>query len=168
MKASRTMEVGHGIKAADGARDVRQPPCADMVWIPVAGVSHGLGPSLSGGASAHRVSVDGFWIDRYPVTNARFARFVEATGHVTFAEKAAGSRADIRARCPRCSMRARSSSCSPPVRSISGTSRTGGRSCVAPTGDTRKVRQLRLDGLEQHPVVHVTFGDAEAFAALGG
>ena len=34
----------------------------------------------------HRVTVDGFWMDRYPVTNARFARFVEATGFTTFAE----------------------------------------------------------------------------------
>ncbi len=39
-------------------------------------------------APAHRVSVDGFWIDRTPVTNsAQFKQFVRATGHVTFAEK---------------------------------------------------------------------------------
>ncbi|HXP01956.1 MAG TPA: SUMF1/EgtB/PvdO family nonheme iron enzyme, partial [Luteibacter sp.] len=36
--------------------------------------------------SVHRVRVDGFWIDRAPVTNVDFARFVEATGYVTFAE----------------------------------------------------------------------------------
>jgi formylglycine-generating enzyme required for sulfatase activity len=30
--------------------------------------------------------VDGFWIDPHPVTNAEFARFVDETGHVTFAE----------------------------------------------------------------------------------
>jgi Sulfatase-modifying factor enzyme 1 len=34
----------------------------------------------------HAVSVDGFWIDEYPVTNAEFGRFVDATGHVTVAE----------------------------------------------------------------------------------
>ena len=34
----------------------------------------------------HRVTVDGFWMDRTPVTNERFARFVAATGHMTFAE----------------------------------------------------------------------------------
>jgi sulfatase modifying factor 1 len=33
----------------------------------------------------HRVTVDGFWMDRTPVTNAQFRAFV-ATGHVTFAE----------------------------------------------------------------------------------
>ena len=35
----------------------------------------------------HSASVDGFWIDRHEVTNAQFKRFVEATGHVTLAER---------------------------------------------------------------------------------
>lgn len=34
----------------------------------------------------HRVTVDAFWMDRHPVTNERFAKFVAATAHVTFAE----------------------------------------------------------------------------------
>ena len=37
-------------------------------------------------APVHRVTVDGFWIDRTPVTNRQFKAFVKATGHVTFAE----------------------------------------------------------------------------------
>src|SRR3954470_22890215 len=37
-------------------------------------------------APAHRATVDGFWIDRTPVTNRQFKEFVKATGHVTFAE----------------------------------------------------------------------------------
>ena len=37
-------------------------------------------------APVHRVTVDGFWIDRTPVTNRQFKEFVNATGHVTFAE----------------------------------------------------------------------------------
>ena len=37
-------------------------------------------------APVHRVTVDGFWIDRTPVTNRQFKDFVRATGHVTFAE----------------------------------------------------------------------------------
>lgn len=32
---------------------------------------------------AHRVYLDAFWIDKYEVTNERFARFVRATGYVT-------------------------------------------------------------------------------------
>lgn len=37
-------------------------------------------------APAHRVRVGGFWIDSTPVTNAEFARFVDATGYTTAAE----------------------------------------------------------------------------------
>lgn len=37
-------------------------------------------------APAHRVGVDGFCMDRTPVTNARGRAFVETTGHITFAE----------------------------------------------------------------------------------
>ena len=40
-------------------------------------------------APVHRVAVDGFWIDRTPVTNRQFRDFVRATGHVTVAEIAA-------------------------------------------------------------------------------
>ena len=35
---------------------------------------------------AHHVRVGGFWVDRTPVTNREFRRFIEATGYVTFAE----------------------------------------------------------------------------------
>ena len=34
-----------------------------------------------------RVGVDGFWIDRHPVTVGEFRRFVKATGYVTVAER---------------------------------------------------------------------------------
>ena len=40
-------------------------------------------------APAHPVSVDGFWIDPHPVTNAQFQAFVEATGYRTVAERPA-------------------------------------------------------------------------------
>ncbi len=39
-------------------------------------------------APAHNVTVGSFWIDRAPVTNAEFRRFVDATGYVTLAETA--------------------------------------------------------------------------------
>ena len=46
-------------------------------------------------APAHLATVDGFWLDRWPVTNEQFRRFVEETGYVTQAEIA-----PIAARCP--------------------------------------------------------------------
>ena len=39
-------------------------------------------------APVHRVMVDGFSIDRTPVTNREFRNFIDATGYVTFAEMA--------------------------------------------------------------------------------
>src|SRR5262245_29135648 len=62
------------------------PPRPDMVWIPGGAFDMGSADQYPEERPVHRVSVDGFWIDRYPVTNERFRRFVEATGHVTFAE----------------------------------------------------------------------------------
>jgi hypothetical protein len=49
---------------------------------------HGFGQALSEEAPSHPASVDSFWIDRHPVTNEEFARFVHATGYVTLAERA--------------------------------------------------------------------------------
>jgi sulfatase modifying factor 1 len=37
---------------------------------------------------ARTADVEAFWIDRTPVTNAEFARFVEVTGYLTFSERA--------------------------------------------------------------------------------
>ena len=36
-------------------------------------------------APAHKVTVDGFWMDPYAVTNSEFHHFVEETGHVATA-----------------------------------------------------------------------------------
>ena len=62
------------------------PPHPDMVWIPGGTFDMGSNDHYPEERPIHRVGVDGFWMDRYPVTNERFRRFVEATGHVTFAE----------------------------------------------------------------------------------
>jgi sulfatase modifying factor 1 len=39
-------------------------------------------------AAAHSVTVDGFWMDQFTVTNAQFSRFVEERNYVTSAERA--------------------------------------------------------------------------------
>lgn len=39
----------------------------------------------------HRVTLDPYWLDETEVTNAEFAEFVEATGHVTTAEEIGNS-----------------------------------------------------------------------------
>jgi sulfatase modifying factor 1 len=73
------------------------PAPAGMVWIPGGEFSMGSEDprgSHCGGKEAmadarpiHRVAVDAFWMDATEVTNAEFARFVEATGYRTVAER---------------------------------------------------------------------------------
>jgi sulfatase modifying factor 1 len=58
----------------------------DMVWIPGGTFRMGSDHHYPEEAPAHRVSVDGFWIDRAPVTNRQFKAFVKTTGYVTTAQ----------------------------------------------------------------------------------
>src|SRR6516225_8671952 len=60
-----------------------------MVWIPGGEFTMGSDAADASVAEkpAHRVRVDGFWIDETDVTNAQFRAFVEATGYVTTAER---------------------------------------------------------------------------------
>jgi formylglycine-generating enzyme len=59
-----------------------------MVWVPAGTFQRGsANPKLRDAHPAHQVAVDGFWMDKTAVTNEQFARFVEATGYVTVAER---------------------------------------------------------------------------------
>ena len=62
------------------------PPAENMVWVPGGTFLMGSDRHYPEEAPAHRVTVDGFWMDRTPVTNRQFRRFVEETGYTTFAE----------------------------------------------------------------------------------
>jgi formylglycine-generating enzyme required for sulfatase activity len=59
---------------------------ADMRLVPGGTFRMGSDRHYPEEAPVHHVTVDGFWMDRTPVTNRRFREFVEATGYVTFAE----------------------------------------------------------------------------------
>ncbi len=82
-------------KTIGDARDnsVGSAPTGDnppgMVWIPGGEFTMGTDDpeSYQYERPAHRVRVDGFWMDVTEVTNADFKKFVDATGYVTTAEK---------------------------------------------------------------------------------
>ena len=64
---------------ADAKRDDRlsdEGRTGDMVWIPGGTFRMGSNDHYPEEAPVHRVTVDGFWIDRTPVTNRQFKRFV--------------------------------------------------------------------------------------------
>jgi formylglycine-generating enzyme len=78
-----SMPTESGFQDSDA---LTRPPFPGMVWIPGGTFVMGSDKHYPEERPSHRVTVDGFWMDRDPVTNERFARFVQATGHVTFAE----------------------------------------------------------------------------------
>src|SRR5205807_1805017 len=63
-------------------------PPRGMVWIPPGrfrmGSQH---EAFTDARPIHTVELDGFWMDATPVTNGEFARFVQATGYMTVAER---------------------------------------------------------------------------------
>lgn len=81
--------------AADGAAQAvisHEPPPGPapegMVWVPGGTFWMGCtGCAMPDALPVHLVSVAGFWMDRTPVTNAQFEKFVRATGYVTVAER---------------------------------------------------------------------------------
>jgi formylglycine-generating enzyme required for sulfatase activity len=97
-----------------------------------------------------------FWIDPVAVTNARFAEFADATGHRTDAEKAGWSFV-FAAFLPADFEPTRGIANAPWWRQVFGTD------WRHPEGPGTGVDE-RLD----HPVVHVSWNDAKAFAAWSG
>jgi formylglycine-generating enzyme required for sulfatase activity len=138
-----------------------------MVWIPGGTFRMGSDKHYPEEKPSHRVTVDGFWIDRYPVTNERFTRFIAATGHVTFAE--IPPRAEDYPGALPDMLYAGSLVCVPPPGPVDTRDFRNwwhflrGAQWRHPTGP-----ESSLEGLDQHPVVHVTFADAEAFAQWEG
>jgi formylglycine-generating enzyme required for sulfatase activity len=142
-------------------------PFPDMVWIPGGTFRMGSDKHYPEERPVHRVTVDGFWMDRTPVTNASFARFVEATGHVTFAEVPPRAE-DYPGAIPDQLFAGSLVFVRPPgpvdTRDFTNWWKwTRGAQWRQPQGEGSSI-----EGRDEHPVVHVTFGDAEAFARWTG
>jgi sulfatase modifying factor 1 len=139
----------------------------DMVFIKGGRFQMGSDWHYAEEAPAHPVQVDGFWIDRTLVTNAQFRRFVEDTGHVTFAEIPPDPK-DYPGALPEM-MRAGSmvfTRTAQPVdlRDWSQWWRFEfGADWRHPHGASSS-----LAGLEDHPVVHVAWQDVIAYAKWAG
>ena len=59
-----------------------------MVLVPGGRFRMGSGDFYPEERPIHEVAVSDLWVDEHPVTNAQFRRFVKATGHLTVAEHA--------------------------------------------------------------------------------
>jgi formylglycine-generating enzyme required for sulfatase activity len=148
------------------------PVPAGMVWIPGGEFSMGSADPTVGGhchepmddaRPIHRVALGGYFIDATEVTNEKFEQFVRATGYVTVAER------------------------TPTAEELPGVpseDRVAGSAVFSPTQTTVSLDQpLRwwryvpganwrhpagpgsnLKGRDQHPVVHIAYADALAYA----
>jgi formylglycine-generating enzyme required for sulfatase activity len=155
------------------------PPNAPpgMVWIPGGEFTMGTDSELGwpDEKPAHRVRVDGFFMDATEVTNAQFRRFVDATGYVTTAEKPPVLEEIMRQSPP---------GTKPPAKEdlVPGSlvfqmtkgpvdlrdysqwwHWTPGANWKHPEGPASN-----LDGRDEHPVVQVSWDDAVAFAHWAG
>lgn len=157
--------------------DTRLEPPPEMVYIPGGEFTMGTDSELGRPEEkpAHRVRVSAFFMDETEVTNARFREFVKATGYVTTAERVP-ELAEIMRQVP------------PGTPLPSKETLVAGAMVFIPTKgpvDTRDFTRWwvwtpganwahpegpgsDLSGRENHPVVHVSWDDATAYAKWSG
>src|SRR6202142_4393269 len=139
----------------------------NMIWIPGGTYRMGSDKHYPEEAPVHRVTVDGFWIDRTPVTNRDFRKFVNDTGYVTFAEIAPDPQ-DYPGALPHM-LKAGSLVFTPPKDPVDQRHWSRwwnfkfGANWRRPYGP-----RSSISGLDDHPVVHVAYRDVEAYAKWAG
>jgi formylglycine-generating enzyme len=150
---------------------------AGMVWIPGGEFSMGATPSSEGmchiggltqdSLPVHRVYVDGFWMDETEVTNAQFDVFVKATGYKTIAEIAPTQEQYPTA--PPENLVAGSVVYTPTAKPVPLNNHfqwwnyVRGADWRHPEGPKSSIK-----GRENHPVVHIAYPDALAYAKWAG
>ena len=111
-----------------------------MTWIPGGTFAMGSEDFYPEERPVHRVTVDGFWMDEKPVTAAEFRRFVRETKYVTVAERPLA-----------------------PDDYRNWWAYVPGAFWKKPGG-----KGTTVNGRDAHPVTHVAYDDAEAYAAWVG
>ncbi|HSH02486.1 MAG TPA: formylglycine-generating enzyme family protein, partial [Anaerolineae bacterium] len=113
----------------------------DQVLIPATTFMMGSNDGQSDEKPIHEVRLDAFWLDKTEVTNEMFATFVNATNYKTTAEEKGESY----------------------VYNGSFWDSVSGAYWQAPTGPSSNI-----NGLANHPVIHVSWHDAHAYCQWAG
>jgi formylglycine-generating enzyme len=149
----------------------------DMAWIPggefLMGSDHALAQRNE--RPTHRVSVNGFWMDRTHVTNAQFREFVAATGYVTTAERKPDWE-DLKVQLPPDTPRPPDEAMIPGAMVFVGTDAPVDYRDLSrwwryvPGADWKHPQGpgSNIDGKDNHPVVQVSYEDVGAYAKWAG
>ena len=168
--ATKTVESDGSITEAPVINPAGPPGAAPegMVWIPGGEFSMGSeDPEMRDARPFHRVALDGYWMDQTEVTNEEFARFVKATGYVTVAERPLDPK-DFPGAPPE-NLVSGSVVFTPPDKKVPLDNHfvwwryVPGANWRHPNGP-----ESDLEGKEKHPVVHIAFEDAAAYAKWAG
>ncbi len=148
-----------------------------MIWIPDGEFTMGTDDpqSYPNERPSHHVKINGFWIDKYDVTNADFRKFVEATGYVTTAEKPVDWE-ELKKQLPQGTPKPDDSMLqpgamvfTPPQQAVDLSDMTGwwtwtiGANWKHPQGPGSSI-----EGKDNYPVVQVSWDDAAAYAKWTG
>jgi formylglycine-generating enzyme required for sulfatase activity len=146
------------------ARDAEPSRTAGMVWIPGGAFRMGSNSHYPEERPLRYAKVSGFWIDRHEVTNAQFARFVAATGYRTVAERGLSAK-DYPDLPPEALVPGSMVFHEPPKNARIRMNVTEwwryvpGANWRQPTGPGSSIA-----GKDNHPVVHIAYADALAYA----
>jgi formylglycine-generating enzyme len=135
----------------------------EMAWISGGAFLMGFEKHYPEEVPVHQATVEGFWIDKYAVTNEQFAHFVEATGYVTSAERPPNPE-DYPGAKPELLQPASVVFVKPAqrvdLRNIyNWSSYVQGADWRHPEGPRSSIADRG-----QHPVVHIAYEDADAYA----
>ena len=138
-----------------------------MAWIPGGSFLMGSEDFYPEERPVRTAAVEGFWIDTKTVTAAQFRRFVRETGYVTVAERpldpADYPDADPDLLVPGSLVFRRAPEPTPLIDIRAWWEYVPGASWKRPRGPG-----TTINGRDHHPVVHVAFEDAAAYAAWAG
>jgi sulfatase modifying factor 1 len=148
------------------ARPAREPEAetvARMVFLPgrpfLMGTENPEGFPDDGEGSVREVTLSAFWMDRYPVTNATFAKFIRETGYQTEAERCGWSFAFWL----HIGKKRRAELVEDTVVGAPWWCKVRGAKWNAPEGPGSDIRKRA-----NYPVVHASWNDAQAFCAWSG
>ena len=177
-KTNKPEASENGVESHNALQSEKAPE--GMVWIPGGEFLQGAVPNdhmaMFHEKPAHKVHVDGFFMDKHEVTNAQFAKFVKETGYVTVAERAVDWEA-LKKQLPAGTEKPHDSILQPGSLVFKKA-----KSSVPNLYDYSQWWEWRIganwkhphgpgssiEGKEDHPVVHIAFEDAQAYCEWAG